>query len=146
MKLKKIVSMLMVSAMLATAVPVQVSAQELNSSFEDTQISPRYEIANSVSSTLSFTGTTANCVSSASGRNTVSIYAEQTLEKYWGLWVWNAVNDDPWTKEVSSSKISMSNHAYNLESGKYRLKTEVTLTNADGETETITVYSAEKSF
>lgn len=146
MKLKKIVSMLMVSAMLAAAVPVQVSAQELNSSFEDTQISPRYAIANSATSTLSFTGTTANCVSSASGKKTVSIYAEQTLEKYWALGIWNDVNDDPWTKTVNSSKLSMSNHAYNLESGKYRLKTEFTLTNSDGETETITVYSAEKSF
>lgn len=146
MKLKKIVSMLMVSAILATAVPVQVSAQELDSSFEDTQVTPRYEIANTASSTLSFTGTTANCVSSASGRKTVSIYAEQTLEKYWALGIWNDVNDNPWTKKVSSSKISMSNHAYNLESGKYRLKTEFTLTNSDGETETITVYSAERSF
>lgn len=43
------------------------------------------------------------------------------------------------------SKDGNSNTKYELESGNYRLKTVFTLTDKQGKTETITVYSDEKT-
>ena len=92
---------------------------------------------------MSISGTTAYCSSKVSGPSVKSITAEQSLEKFWGLWIWNEVDNANWTKVVNSSTITMSNKKYNLESGTYRLKTVFTLTATNGETETITVYSGE---
>lgn len=39
----------------------------------------------------------------------------------------------------------MTNYKNNLESGTYRLKTVFTVTSKNGQTETIAVYSGEKS-
>ncbi len=46
---------------------------------------------------------------------------------------------------VYSNTLTMSNTKTGLSGGKYRLKTEFTLTDKNGETENIIVYSDEKS-
>ena len=109
----------------------------------DNGIMPCYEIATSASSTLSFSGTTATCYSRCSGA-AVSITAVQTLQKEGLFWIWSDVDDAEWTKSVSVATIAMTNTKSGLSTGTYRLKTEFTLTNSSGETETITVYSTEE--
>ena len=110
----------------------------------DNGIMPCYEIATSASSMLSLSGTTATCISRCSGASTVSITAVQTLQKEGLFWIWGDVDGAEWTKNVSAASIVMSNTKSGLDSGTYRLKTEFTLTNSSGETETITVYSTEE--
>ena len=71
------------------------------------------------------------------------IVAEQTLQKQGFLWT--SYDGTEWTKTVYSNTLAMSNTKSSLSSGKYRLKTVFTLTDKDGKTEKITVYSDEKS-
>lgn len=71
---------------------------------------------------------------------------EQTLEKYSGwFWVWNNVDCAVWSKTVNSNSIRLVNTKSGLTSGKYRMKSVFTLTNKQGKTEKITVYSDERS-
>ena len=99
-------------------------------------------------SLLSISGTTATCASKySSTSSTISkITAKQTLEKHWAFGIFNPVdNDSSWTKSVNSSNMSMTNTKSGLGSGTYRLKTEFTITTTSGKTETVTVYSDEKT-
>lgn len=99
-------------------------------------------------SLLSISGTTATCTSTySSTSSTISkITAKQTLEKHWAFGIFNPVdNDSSWTKSVNSSNLSMTNTKSGLGSGTYRLKTEFTITTTSGKTETVTVYSDEKT-
>lgn len=57
----------------------------------------------------------------------------------------NEVDGASWSKTVKSSNLSMSNTKSGLDSGTYRLRTDFTVTSTSGSTETITVYSKEKS-
>jgi len=74
----------------------------------------------------------------------VKIVAEQYLQKQGFLWIWTTYDGAEWIKTVYSNTLAMSNTKTGLSSGKYRLKTIFTLTDEQGETETITVYSDEK--
>lgn len=114
--------------------------------FMDSSISPYYENAYNPVSDLQISGTTAYCSSSTNGVDTVKITVEQTLEKYSGwFWIWNNVDGANWTKTVNDNTIRLSNTKSGLSSGTYRLKSVFTLTSSSGKTETITIYSAEKS-
>ena len=73
------------------------------------------------------------------------ITVEHTLEKHWGLWIWNEVDGASWTKTVNMSAVSFVSTKGGLDSGTYRLKSVFTLTNLSGKSETITVYSDEKT-
>ncbi len=108
-------------------------------------VSPLYEIAGSEYSELNIIGTTAECISYASGDNAVKITATQYLQKQGFLWIWSTYDGAEWTKTVYSNVLTMSNTKTGLSGGRYRLKTNFTLTDKNGETETITVYSDEKS-
>lgn len=109
-------------------------------------VSPLYDIADRAFSELNIIGTTAECGSKTSGSNTIKITVEQTLEKYSGwFWIWNGVDGATWTETVNESSISLANTKSGLTSGKYRVKSLFTLTNKQGKTEIITVYSDEKS-
>ncbi len=109
-------------------------------------VSPLYDIAISVSSELNIVETKAECVSRALGDNTVKITAEQTLQKYSGwFWIWDDVDDASWSKTVNDGSIRLSNTKSYLTNGNYRVKSVFILTDTDGKTETITVYSDEKS-
>lgn len=137
---KKIVSLILSAVLAFSAVNVAASAKGIAEHSAEI-IAPYYIYANNPGSTLVIKGTTATCTSSTAGTPVKSIKAEQSLEKFWGLWVWNEVAY--WSKNVDTTSVFMSNYKYNLESGTYRLKTVFTLTATNGETETITVYSEE---
>lgn len=109
-------------------------------------VQPYYEEAKIAKSELYINGTTAICESRVEGNPDVTkIVAVQTLEKQGFLWIWGTYDDTTWTKTVYTNTLTMSNSKSGLENGKYRLKTVFTLTDKNGKTETITVYSDEKT-
>lgn len=108
-------------------------------------VSPLYEIAERESTNLQINGSSAVCKSNILRSNAVKITATQYLQKQGFLWIWTTYDGAEWTKTVNTNVISMSNTKTNLSGGKYRLKTVFTLTDKQGKTETITVYSDEKS-
>ncbi|MBQ8193936.1 MAG: hypothetical protein IJZ47_01090 [Oscillospiraceae bacterium] len=95
-------------------------------------------------SSLVISGTTATCTSTYKddSGSTTKIVITQTLEKDGFLWTWETIGGTR-TKTVNGSTATLTGKVSNLESGTYRVKTVFEVT-ADGETETITVYSAEK--
>ncbi len=112
--------------------------------FIDIGISPTYEIACDPISDLEISGNTAYCTSKVGGTGAVSITVTQTLQKFWGLWIWNDVKDAEWSKQVDYNSIYLSNTKSGLGSGKYRVKSVFTLTDKYGESETVTIYSDQK--
>ena len=89
---------------------------------------------------------TADCESYVKGNSEViKITAEQYLRKLGFLWIWTTYDGAEWTETVNTPFIAMSNTKTGLSSGRYRLKTVFTLTDKNSKTETITVYSDEKS-
>lgn len=141
---KKFFAVLISGIVLCTSLTVSAYA-ETTSSYVDSGISPAYEIAFNAKSNLSINGQTAYCTSEAYGADAVSITVEQTLQKQGFLWLWYGVDDGSWTTTVNKSAILVDNTKDDLSDGKYRLKSVFTLTDSTGETETITIYSAEKS-
>lgn len=132
---RKITAMILAVFLVLSMFVVPASAAE----FKNDTVSPAYEIGQRPTSELSISGATASCDSRINGINCVKITAEQTLEKYWGLWIWTSVDGTSWTKTVNSSTLTMSNTKSGLASGTYRLKTVFTLTDSSGKSETITV-------
>ncbi len=110
----------------------------------DYGISVLYEIANSTDSMLSIEDGTAYCISSTTGANTVRITVTHTLQKYWGLWIWNDVKDAKWTRTENRNSVRLSNSISGLDRGTYRLKSVFTLIDKNGKSETITIYSKEQ--
>lgn len=105
-----------------------------------------YETASAAISTLTISGTTAKCESKLIGHSDVkSCKVEQTLEKYWGLWIWNEVKGASWSDTISSVSGIVTNSKSGLESGTYRLKSVFSVITSSGETESITIYSDEKT-
>ena len=144
MWLKKISVIACLLVGLCTCLNVRTSAE--SAYFMDSSISPYYENAHDPVSDLDISGTTAYCSSSTNGVDTVKITVEQTLERYSGwFWIWNNVDGASWTKTVNMNTIRLSNTKSGLTSGTYRLKSVFMLTSSSGKTETITIYSAEKT-
>lgn len=104
---------------------------------------PLYDIGYGACSDLCISGSTASCESRVTGDSAVTITVEQYLQKQGILWIWSTYDDAKWTKTVDANMLSMSNTKSGLTSGKYRLKTVFTLTDRNGKTETIKVYSEE---
>lgn len=98
------------------------------------------------SSVLSVSSSTATCTSTYTDvdNSTSKIVITQSLQKQGLFWTWSTYAGE-WTKTTKGSSASLSNKVYNLESGTYRVKTVFTITGTNGETETITLYSAEKN-
>lgn len=145
MKLRKILAAFVSVVMMCSAVSVPAFATEETQIVTDL-VSPAYEYATSTQSYLTITSSTADCKSLCEGMTGVTqITVEQTLEKHWGLWIWNEVDGANWSKTVNMNTISLSNRKSGLDNGTYRLKSVFTLTNSSGKTETITVYSDETS-
>lgn len=96
-------------------------------------------------SELYISTTTATCTSTYSdlSGNTAQVAIEQSLEKQGFLWSWTTYAGE-WSKTTNGGSAALTNKVYKLPSGTYRVKTVFTVT-ADGSTETITVYSAEKT-
>ena len=145
-RLKRILASVLAAVCLCTCFSVTAFADTNTTYSLVGGISPLYDIAKSAISTLTISGTNAQCTSRASGENTVKITVEQTLQKYSGwFWIWNDVDGASWTGTENRSSISLSNTKSGLTSGKYRVKSVFTLTDKNGKTETITVYSDEKT-
>lgn len=102
---------------------------------------PLYEIGHDARSELCIDGSTASCKSIVYSNDVVKITAKQYLQKQGILWIWSTYDGAEWTETVDSGIISLSNTKSGLTSGKYRLKTVFTLTDRNGKTETIKVYS-----
>ena len=98
------------------------------------------------SSTLSIANKTATCTSRyrSSGNDCESIAVVQTLEKHSWLFFWDTIGNERKTT-VYSGDLSFINYKYNLESGTYRVKSVFTVKLKDGRSETVTVYSDEKT-
>lgn len=73
-------------------------------------VSPAYEYAAKTENYLTITSSTADCKSLCNGMAGVTqITVEHTLEKHWGLWIWNEVDGASWTKTVDTRAISLVN-------------------------------------
>lgn len=145
-RLKRILASVLAAVCLCTCFSVTAFADTNTTYSLVGGISPLYDIAKSAISTLTISGTNAQCTSRASGENTVKITVEQTLQKYSGwFWIWNDVDGAYWTKTVNNNSVQLSNTKSGLTNGKYRVKSVFTLTDKNGKTETITIYSDEKT-
>ena len=139
--MKKVLSLLL-CLVLCFSFSTAVSAEV----FSNSSVQPYYDQARDATSVLYINGAAATCKSEVSGYPDVTkIIAVQTLEKQGFLWIWGTYDSTTWTKTVYSKNLTMSNTKSGLASGKYRLKTVYTLTDKQGKTETITVYSDEKT-
>ncbi len=98
-------------------------------------------------SDLSISSKTAVCKSSCRrGAEPIkSITAVQTLEKNNGNGRYSSVKNAKWSKTVNTDFLSLRNSIDQLSVGTYRLKTVFTVYYKDGKSETITVYSTEKT-
>lgn len=138
--MKKVISMLM-CFLLFFSFSVTASAKAIPGGTAQ----PYYEKAREAKSELTINGTTATCESTVRGNpDVVKIVAVQTLEKQGNRQTWDTYNGTTWTKTAYSNSLTVSHTKPGLEGGKYRLKTVFTLTDEDGGTETITVYSSEE--
>ena len=98
-------------------------------------------------SMLSIDGKNATCTSTYYLRygEVSKVFVTQVLEKKTNSKSFSAVHGARWTQSVQSNRLGVTNTKENLSSGVYRLKTVFTVSYANGKSETITVYSAERT-
>ena len=98
-------------------------------------------------SQLFISGTNATCVSEylAESSSFKSVTIEQTLEMHWFASWFLTVNNATWETTSTSKSATFQNTKSGLASGTYRVKSVFTVTTTSGQTETVTVYSAEKT-
>ncbi|MCI8603720.1 MAG: hypothetical protein HFE79_06205 [Ruminiclostridium sp.] len=138
--MKKIISVLMAAAMMASTLPTGVYAQgnEPNSG-----IMPLYDCNSKAASAVSVTGNTVECQSAiivVSGEKWKSI--TQTIEKqnsigkwYSTSYTWSKKSDNPNLAYIYTNTTTISN------SGTYRLRSDLVVEASNGFTETVTSYS-----
>ena len=145
MKIRKILAAFVSVVTICSVISVPTFAAQETQIVTDL-VSPAYEYAMSTKSYLTITSSTADCKSLCNGMAGVTqITVEHTLEKHWGLWIWNEVDGASWTKTVYSDTIRLSNTKSGLDIGTYRLKSVFTLKSSSGEPEIITIYSDEET-
>ncbi len=145
MRFRKSIALLLSAVMMFSSASISASAETATYASND-EIALLYEYANSVKSLLYISSNTAECTSNCTGTSDiVNISVEQTLQSFWGLWIWNDVDGANWTKTSNGSYIYATNSKSGLSSGTYRVKSVFTLTSSSGKTETITIYSEEKT-
>ena len=145
MQLKKSFALLLSAFMMFSCTSIPASAETTTYALNE-GVAPAYEYANSVENILNITSNSAECTSSCvSSSDVVQITVEQTLQKFWGLWVWNDVDGASWTATEHGSSICLMSNKSGLTSGTYRVKSVFTLTSSSGKSETITIYSEEKT-
>lgn len=144
MRLKKRIASLLAVVILCLNFSVVSYADTVTVTSLDQGVSSAYEIASSCRADLTIQNCTAYCTSAAEGTVAESITVTQTLQKHWGLWIWNDVKDASWSKHINGSSVCLSNSKSGLDSGTYRVKSVFTLTDKNGKTETLTVYSDEQ--
>jgi hypothetical protein len=145
MRIKKALSMFIAAFSILFMFSISSYAENV-STFESDEIISQYAIAVEPASSLIIYQNSATCTSTTDGVNCVRISVTHTLQKYSGwLWIWDNVAGASWSKTVNLNSISLSNSKNGLSSGTYRLMSVFTLTNSNGQTETITIYSSEKT-
>lgn len=145
MVFKKALSIIMAFICICSAFSIPSYAEEM-SPYEENEIVSEYSIAISPISLLAINQGTATCTSRTNGGDCIQISVTQTLQKYSGwFWSWDDVPNASWSKSVNLNSISLSNSKSGLSSGTYRLMSVFTLVNSSGQTETITVYSSERT-
>ena len=133
-----------VAALLMTVSSVNTVLVPANAAVvEDEVVSPYYSYTNSVTSSISISGTTATITSRINGGSSVTkIYITQYLQKKSGS-SWTQIGAGHTGTYYSTSAI-MQNKVTSLSSGTYRLKT-VTKVFSGTSYETITNYSTTDS-
>lgn len=145
MQFKKCFALLLSAFMMLSCTGVSASAETATYALNE-GIAPAYEYANTAESMLYISSASAECISRCtSSSDIVQITVEQTLQKFWGLWVWNDVDGASWISTEHGSSIYLISDKSGLSSGTYRLKSVFTLTSSSGKTETITIYSEEET-
>lgn len=145
MHFKKLIASLGLAVLLCLNFSVVSYADTVTiGSLSNDSISPLYEIANSCTADLTIQNGTAYCTSIAESTDAVSITVTHTLQKYWGLWIWEDVKGATWAKTVNDSSICLCSTKFDLKGGKYRVRSTFVLTDGNGESETITIYSNEQ--
>lgn len=139
MKIKNLlVAVLAAVLCCTTSVTVYAAVRE-----HDT-VSPQYVIAETASAKIIISGTTAVCTG-----NLKSAYggasAEMFLQTKSNSGTWSNVYNAKWSKTTNSKTLTVSGTKDGLASGTYRAKAVFTLSTNDGRSETITVYSEEKT-
>ena len=145
MRFRQIVASVLTAACLCTCFATTASAKTVSTFSLVNSASPLYDIADSAHSELDIVGTSAECKSQAFAVNAAQITVEQTLQKYSGwFWIWNDVDNASWTRTENRNSVRLSNTKSGLTNGKYRVKSVFTLTDKNGKTEKLTIYSDEK--
>ena len=145
MQVKRIVALVLSVITLCAAMGVTVYASDEQTVIIE-EIVSSYELADSLTNTLSITSSTANCCSYCTAySNVVHVSVTQTLQKFWGLWIWEDVDGAEWSGNEDGNSIGLYRSKSGLLNGTYRLKSVFTLKTASGKTETITIYSEEKT-
>ena len=111
----------------------------------DEEIIDEYQIAVDPGCTLGISGSKATYTSSTFTTGGIRITVEHSLQKHWGLWIWNEVAGSTESRSVNRNDIFLCSTKSGLESGTYRVKSTFTMTNRSGQTETITIYSSEET-
>ncbi len=141
MKFKKGMAAIIAATLLTTGVSSATAYADTPAMHEPM---PCYELLSSAVPMLAFEGSTAYCETAIDAEpSVVRISVVQKLQKYWGLWIWNDVSGASWTQTDNDSDLTILKSFNVSESGKYRTQVEITMTDADGTTETVTVYSKE---
>lgn len=143
---KRVIVAALTVTCLCTCCGLTASAETVSTYSLVNSVSPLYDIADSLFSDLNIVGTKAECKSQADGVNAVKITVDQTLQKYSGwFWFWDDVDGASWTKTENRSSIRLLSTKNSLANGKYRVKSVFTLTDKNGKTEKLTVYSDEQT-
>ncbi len=142
MKTKRILACVMMAACLLTQTGIASSA---NYNIDEESIIATSETRSTylsrAKSTLTISGTSAECYSEAYGTSSVTqIIGDMYLEKYISG-QWTAI--DAWRLQQSGNDYSNTKTKTGLSSGSYRLKTEFTVTARSG-SETVIAYSGVK--
>ena len=143
----KKIAVLMTLVLMLCVMPLTAFAAEPASPYAapNPPATPNWKYTWDIVSYLAYEGTTMTCVSVITAFDEVtSIKVEQTLQKQGLFWVWAKPDkDSEWTTIVYDFVADVYNYKTVTESGRYRLKTVVTVTNEDGKSEKITIYSEE---
>lgn len=136
----------MFKKVLSLLVAIVFSVSMIGGTVWASNITP-YDISGHIkNSGLSISNKTATCTSSYAGADgeCASIKIVQTLEKHSWLFFWDPISENTKTY-YNTDDVYFKNYKYNLESGTYRVKSVFTVTLKDGRSETVTVYSGERT-
>lgn len=146
MKFQKIIPAFLTAIMCCT-VSVSGYAAMRDGGDNDIVVSPQYEISKQPTVSLSISGksATGSCSLTVLQATVDQINGTLTLQKKSDSNSWSDVSGASWSKTVSTPRLTLSGTKDALSSGTYRTKAVFTVTTTSGISETITVYSDERT-